>query len=107
MNKIKLATLSLGVLLSTSALSAVDCYGVPSFVKMGEYGNQEAYIIIRVKDKDYRLGIATDDNAKIRLSIAQSALMADKEVKLRFWHYTSCDDASANRAIPNSFQLVK
>ena len=86
--------------------AAVNCSGIPSAVKMGEYGLQEAYIITTINGKDYRLGKFDDDGAKIRLSIAQSALLAEKEVVLRFYDEVSCDNASTNKTIPNSTQLV-
>ena len=106
MNNIKLLTLTLSILLPFNSY-AVDCHGTPSFVKMGEYGAQESYVIVRINDKDYRLGKASDDATKIRLSIAQTALVTDKEVKLRFYREDSCSAASAKRVTPNSFQLVK
>jgi len=79
MNYIKLIIISLSILFSFNTF-AFDCYGTPSFVKTGEYGAQESYVIVRVEDKDYRLGKPSED---------------------------TCSTAPANRAIPNSFQLIK
>lgn len=106
MDNIKLLPLTLSIFLSFN-IYAVDCYGITSFVKMGEYVDQESYIIVRINDKGYRLGKASDDATNIQLSIAQTALVTDKEVKLRFYSVDSCSAVSENRATPNSFQLVK
>jgi len=70
----KLATFAFLVLFSHMAV-AVDCTGVPSVVKMGEYGAQEAYVIVRINDLDFRMGKPADDAVKARMSLAQSALM--------------------------------
>ncbi len=90
-----------------NVFSATDCTGVPSAVKMGEYGNQEAYVIVRIGDVDYRLGRFDDDAAKVRLTIVQSALMSQEQVKLRFFNVNTCGEASSNKEIPNSTQIIK
>ena len=61
---------------------------------------------MRISSKDYRLGRADDDYAKARMSVASAALVSGKILKIRFWNYTTCDDAANERAIPNSVQLV-
>lgn len=86
---------------------AVNCSGVPHTVKMGETGAQEAYAIVRIGTLDYRLGLSTDDATKIRVSLAQTALTADKVLLLRFYGIATCEEASTNRAIPTSTQLVR
>jgi hypothetical protein len=88
------------------AAQAADCYGVPEAVKMGEYGAQEAYVIVSMGAKDYRLGRYDAEGTKIRLSLVQTALVAEKQIKLRFWNTDSCDLASENKSIPNSVQLL-
>ncbi len=95
------------MLFSVNTFASADCYGVPSVVKMGEYGAQESYVIVRLGGKDYRLGNPSDAAVKMRASIVQTALVAGKQVKLRFYREASCDTASSNRVIPNSVQLVK
>lgn len=107
MKNIQLVIFTAIMILSFKSTAAIDCYGIPSFVKMGEYGAQESYVIVRLGDNDYRLGHVSDDATKIRVSIAQTALVTDKEVKLRFYDEKSCSAASINKAIPNSFQLVR
>ncbi len=86
---------------------AAECYGVPQVVKMGEYGAQEAYIILRMNSLDYRMGRPDDDAAMARMSIIQTALIAEKDVKLRFWNVDTCELASQERRVPNSVQLIK
>lgn len=92
---------------ATTNVLAVDCMGIPTVVKMGEYSAQEAYAIVRINSKDYRLGKPTDDNVKARMSLAQTALVADKNLMLRFYNVSSCDVASSERRTPNSVQLLK
>ena len=89
------------------AAHAVDCIGTPDAVKMGEFGAQESYAILRMDGKDYRLGLPTEDAVKVRVSLAQTALAAGKQVRLRFWGLSTCDEASTQRAIPNSIQLLR
>ena len=86
---------------------AVECVGVPESVKMGEYGAQEEYAIVRIAGRDYRLGHHTNEATKIRVSLAQTALVSEKRLKLRFWTSESCQVASQGRATPNSVQLLK
>ena len=93
-------------IISSNAYSA-DCYGIPNVVKMGEYGAQESYVIMRMDGKDYRLGRFDEEATKYRISLAQTALVSDKQIKLRFWDTESCDIASTNRQVPNSMQLIK
>lgn len=106
MKIIKLNVLATIIFLSMNVDAAVNCAGVPSTVKMGEYGIQEAYIITTINGRDYRLGRYDEDGAKIRLSLVQSALLADKEVVFRFYDEISCVNASTNKTIPNSTQLI-
>lgn len=99
--------LALAVLVLPLQAMAVNCSGIPDTVKMGEFGGQEAYAIVRIGGRDYRLGLATDDATKVRVSLAQTALTADKTLLLRFFGAASCDDASTNNSIPNSTHLVR
>ena len=107
LNIIKLITFLGVILFSINALASINCSGVPSVVKMGEFGAQESYVIVRIGGKDYRLGKPADDATKMRAAIVQTALVADKQVALRFYSEESCDTAASNRAIPNSVQLIK
>lgn len=95
------------IICSLDAKAVVDCYGVPTVLKMGEYGSQEAYVIVRVEGKDFRLGKPTDASTMVRMSTAQSALIANLQVKLRFYGEVSCDAASSSKTIPNSIQLIR
>jgi hypothetical protein len=74
---------------------------------MGEYGAQESYVITNIGGKDYRLGKPDDDAVKMRASIVQTALVAEKAIILRFYGESTCATASSNRTIPNSVQLIK
>jgi hypothetical protein len=74
---------------------------------MGEFGAQEEFVIVRIGSMDYRLGLPSEDATKIRLSIVQSAILAEKQVKLRFWLPSTCEQASAERLVPNSVQLIR
>lgn len=97
----------LGCVLSVNAFSAADCDGVPVAVKMGEFGGQEPYAIVRVNGYDYRLGLPSDDAMKMRFSLIQTDMLAGYKVRIRFWAADTCPQASADRLIPNSVQLVK
>lgn len=90
-----------------TARANVNCTGIPSATKVGEFGNQAEYLIVTISGRDYRLGPATDDRAKARLSLASAALVAGKTLALRFWAESDCDGASANRTVPESLQLVR
>ena len=81
----RLTTVSLFVLFSHMAV-AVDCTGVPSVVKMGEYGAQEAYVIVRINDLYFRMGKPIDNAVKARKNLAQSALIANHQIKLRLYN---------------------
>lgn len=93
--------------ISAQTMAAVDCKGLPDIVKMGEYGAQEAYSIVRINNLDFRLGQAEDDFTKARLSLATTALVADKEILLKFYNSSTCQEASSQRKTPNSVQLIK
>ena len=76
-----------GVLLTGSVYNvmAVECQGVPTAVKMGEYGGQESLIFVKIDELDFSLGRYDDPQAKFRISLAQSALVAGREMLLRFY----------------------
>lgn len=44
---------------------------------------------------------------KMRFSLVQTAMLAGYNVRIRFWAADTCPQASADRLIPNSVQLVK
>lgn len=91
-----------------TAGAAVNCTGVPQAAKVGEYGNQEGYLIATVNNLDFRLGLATNDQvAKSRLTLAMMAMASNKALLIKFWDYTDCAAASAAGANPNSVQLVQ
>ena len=96
-----------------SSTAGVNCSGEVTTTKVGEYGAQETYLIVNIKDsngvkRDYRLGkYSGDDPAKARLSLATAALVASKNLMLRFYSYSDCGTASSERAIPNSTYLLK
>jgi hypothetical protein len=103
----KLLLFLLSLCISSLGWSAVDCVGVPQAVKMGEYGNQEAYVIVRIHGLDYRLGMPEDEATKIRVSLAQTALVSGFPLKLRIWGEDACIAASENKRSINSVQLVR
>lgn len=89
------------------AFGAVNCVGVPQNVKVGEFGNQEGYLIVTINGLDFRLGPIGDSGAKSRLALASVALAANKPLMLRFWDpYADCNSASTAYAIPDSTQIV-
>lgn len=91
-----------------AADAAVNCIGVPHAVKVGEYGNQEGYLIVTINNLDFRMGPATNDQvAKARLALAMTAITSNKSLLIKFWDYTDCAVASAAGANPNSVQLLQ
>lgn len=104
MKRLIVATMATAIALPTLA---VDCIGVPDSVKMGEYSAQEAYSIVHIAGKDYRLGHHSSSVTKISVSLAQTALVSEKKLKLRFYNVASCQAASTDRKTPNSVQLLK
>ncbi len=104
----KSVLIAISGLVSTTAFASVDCLGVPQATKVGEYGAQEGYLIVTVNNLDFRLGPTDDASAKSRLAIATAALAANLRLVLRFYDpYNDCTSASANRAIPNSTQVLQ
>ncbi|MDX1304563.1 hypothetical protein [Photobacterium sp.] len=99
--------LVVSMLLFSGGAFAVNCGGIPQIVKMGDYGKQEAYVIVRIGDLDYRVGVPSDDATKARLSLLQTALVAEKTATLRFYGETTCTAASGNRTIPNAVYLSR
>lgn len=107
-NQMKLYAIVVGLSLATSALGSVNCIGVPTATKVGDYGNQEGYLIVTINNLDFRLGPLDDQGAKSRLALATAALAAEKPLMLRFFDpYFDCTSASSNRAIPNSTQILQ
>jgi len=104
---IRLVVLVVTIFLSTHVFAAIDCKGVPQAVKMGEYGNQEAFVMVRINNLDYRLGTPDNPTTKIRVSLAQTALVSGTELKLRYWAASTCEQASTGEIGLNSVQLVK
>ncbi|CAH7079766.1 hypothetical protein VCHA49P379_270072 [Vibrio chagasii] len=41
------------------------------------------------------------------MSLAQTALVADKRLKLKFYAADTCEEAAYERVAPNSVQLLK
>ena len=103
----KTLLMTLGLLSMTSTFAATDCVGVPQATKVGEYGAQEPYLIVTLNNLDFRLGPSDDASAKARLAVATAALAANKPVMLRFFYHGDCATASADRAIPNSTQMLR
>ncbi|MBL4867048.1 MAG: hypothetical protein JKY67_11810 [Pseudomonadales bacterium] len=93
---------TLGLLISTISYAVVDCRGTPSSAKVGEYGNQEGFLIVDIAGTDYRLGPGNDDYAKARFAVANTALVSGKDLLLKFYGSSSCTDASSNHTIPNT-----
>lgn len=103
----KLCAIAIGLLFSASVLGSVNCIGVPSATKVGDFGNQESYLIVTLNNLDFRLGLVDDQAAKARLALATAALAGEKSLLLRFFDpYVDCSTASANHAIPNSTQVL-
>ncbi|CAK3815953.1 MULTISPECIES: hypothetical protein [Vibrio] len=95
------------MLFASQVVAAIDCVGKPVSVIMGDYGRQEDYVIVHISGLEYRLGVPSDDKTKARLSLAQTALVADKRLKLKFYAADTCEKAANERVIPNSVQLLK
>ena len=100
-------TMSIFAIFYSAQSLSIECVGVPARVKMGEYSNQDTFVIVHIEGKDYRLGDPSDDKTKARLSLVQTALVTDKNTMLRFYNIDSCEVASASHAVPNSVQLLK
>lgn len=96
--------LFLALCMIITSLFAGDCRGIVTAVKVGEYGKQESNLLVTVNGSDYNLGTYTDPLAKVRFSVAQSALIANHEILLRFYQI-DCLTAATNKKIPNSTQL--
>lgn len=95
------------LLFANQVIAGVDCIGVPLNLIMGDYGKQENYVIVNISGLEYRLGVPSDDKTKVRLSLAQTALVADKRLKLKFYAADTCEKAANERVVPNSVQLLK
>lgn len=95
------------LMFAASSQAAVDCSGVPEVVKMGNYASQERYVIVTINGQDYRLGDGADDYTKARMTLVQTALLAGKKIKLRFYGHSSCSAAGSDRAIPSSTQMTR
>ncbi|OCH47772.1 hypothetical protein [Vibrio cyclitrophicus] len=95
------------LLFANQVIASVDCIGVPLNLIMGDYGKQENYVIVNISGLEYRLGVPSDDKTKVRLSLAQTALVADKRLKLKFYAADTCEKAANERVVPNSVQLLK
>lgn len=88
---------------ATNALASVNCSGVPQATKVGEFGNQEGYLIVTVNNLDFRLGPISDQAARSRLALATTALAANKNLLLRFWDpYNDCASARVAQFRSNS-----
>jgi hypothetical protein len=99
---------AISLLASMPVLASVNCAGVPTATKVGEFGAQESYLIVTINNLDFRLGLVDDQGAKARFAIATAALAADKALLLRFFDpYSDCTSASTNKAIPSSTQILQ
>lgn len=96
------------LLCAGNSVAAVNCIGVPSSTKVGEFGAQESYLIVSVGGLDFRLGLLDDQGAKLRFAIANIALSQNKNILLKFYNpYVDCGAASVDRVIPNSVQIIQ
>lgn len=96
---------------SAYAFASVDCVFVPTVVKQGEFGANEAFLFVcGYEGNDYNcfnLGRGDDSLAKNRQAIATAALLSSKQVHIRFYGETTCAIARDNKTEPNSIWLVK
>lgn len=104
----KFAALLFWMLCVLPSVAAINCTGIPSAIKVGEFGSQEGYLIVSMNNLDFRLGLINDPAAKARFAVLTAAIVANIPVLLRFWDpYSTCSDASAAYAIPNSVQVLQ
>ena len=93
------------LLYSVNTFASVNCSGTPSTVWAGAHGPAPAEHSFWVSFKEggnYYIGRVTDDLAKARFSMLQTALVAEKTVLLRFYHHSTCLEASQEKAVPTS-----
>jgi hypothetical protein len=102
-----LATFSL--LWSAQSIAAtINCKFKPVITKVGETGANEGKFFACVSSSEcYFLGLTNDEPAKSRYSTAMSALVADKELNLRFYNVADCEVARTDMNLPTSTWLIK
>lgn len=88
--------------------ATINCKFKPVITKVGETGaNEGKFFVCASSSECYLLGLTNDERAKSRYSTAMSALVADKELNLRFYNVTDCETARVDMILPTSTWLVK
>ncbi len=99
-----------GVLMTPMAHADVTCMAVPSVVYAGIHGPSPVGSMFWVSLPNVGtmpIGLASDDMAKARFSMAQTAFVAKKTLILKYYSHTSCKAAADARATPTYAAIVE
>lgn len=88
----------------------VTCSGIPVRVYAGAHGPNDAtgkFWVVLSGWQTYLLGHHTDDLAKARFALAQTALAAGKPLELSFYSYSTCEQARDDAALPTAVAMAQ
>lgn len=96
---------------SSTSFAYPTCQGIPNTIYAGAHGPSPSeanyWVTFEGSSLRYRLGLPSDDMAKSRFSLAQTALVAGKQFILKFYTLTTCEEASSSGSLPSSTNIKK
>lgn len=95
-------------LYSTQTIGGVNCVGTPKAVYAGDHGPfpaEQSFWVTFKEGGHYFIGQVSDELASARYSLLLAALMAEKQVTLRFYTKSTCEEAIQQKAVPTSLAV--
>ncbi len=90
--------------------AGATCSGKPEAVYAGVHGgslNESTFWVSIPNVGLMPLGRVGDDAAKARFSLAQTALVTNKTLTIKYYHLATCADATQNKATPTQTGMAQ